>query len=213
MKKIGKLQLTRVKVKDLKQHPLNPNQGDVGAIVQSLEAHGLFKPVLVQKSTMRIIAGNHTVQACEVEGYDEIDVILHDVDDDQAMRMMLADNEIAHKAQNNPTVLEELLESLAVTDNGLAGTGFDADDLDTLIRLNEARAEQPLSAFDEWAGLPDYETNNKNSIFHTTVHFASDEDAESFFTLIGRPRRASMWWPNNDGHVGSDSSQRYISKG
>jgi DNA modification methylase len=133
MKKIGKLELTRVKVKELKQHPLNPNQGDVGAIVESLEAHGYFRPVLVQASTMHIIAGNHTVQACQIEGLDEIDVILHDVDDDQALRIMLADNETANKAQNDPASLTDLLESLVRTEYGLAGTGFTGEDLDELI--------------------------------------------------------------------------------
>jgi len=112
---------------------LNPNQGDVGAIVESLEAHGYFRPVLVQKSTMNIIAGNHTVQACKIDGLTEIDVIIHDVDDDQALRIMLADNETANKAQNDPAILTDLLESLVRTEYGLAGTGFTGDDLDELI--------------------------------------------------------------------------------
>ena len=133
MKKIGKLELTRVKIGELKQHPLNPNQGDVGAIVESLEAHGYFRPVLVQKSTMNIIAGNHTVQACKIDGLTEIDVIVHDIDDDQALRIMLADNETANKAQNDPAILTDLLESLIHSEFGLTGTGFTGEDLDDLI--------------------------------------------------------------------------------
>jgi len=89
MKKVGALELTRVKVRDLRQHPNNPNQGDIGIIVESLESHGYMKPVLVQKSTMRIIAGNHTVQATEIEGFEEIDVILRDCTDEEALRMIL----------------------------------------------------------------------------------------------------------------------------
>jgi DNA modification methylase len=133
MKKIGKLELTRVKIGNLNQHPLNPNQGDVGAIVESLEAHGYFRPVLVQKSTMNIIAGNHTVQACKIDGLTEIDVIVHDIDDDQALRIMLADNETANKAQNDPAILTDLLESLIHSEFGLTGTGFTGEDLDDLI--------------------------------------------------------------------------------
>jgi hypothetical protein len=133
MKKIGKLELTRVKIGELNQHPLNPNQGDVGAIVESLEAHGYFRPVLVQKSTMNIIAGNHTVQACKIDGLTEIDVIIHDIDDDQALRIMLADNETANKAQNDPAILTDLLESLIHSEFGLMGTGFTGEDLDDLI--------------------------------------------------------------------------------
>jgi len=139
MKKIGKLELTRVKIGELNQHPLNPNQGDVGAIVESLEAHGYFRPVLVQKSTMNIIAGNHTVQACKIDGLTEIDVIIHDIDDDQALRIMLADNETANKAQNDPAILTDLLESLVRTEYGLEGTGFTGEDLDDL--LNEFQPE------------------------------------------------------------------------
>ena len=133
MKKIGKLELTIVKIGKLNQHPLNPNQGDVGAIVESLETHGYFRPVLVQKSTMNIIAGNHTVQACKIDGLTEIDVIIHDITDDQALRIMLADNETANKAQNDPAILTDLLESLIHSEFGLTGTGFTGEDLDDLI--------------------------------------------------------------------------------
>jgi len=139
MKKIERLELSTVTVKSLHQHPLNPNQGDVGAIIESLEAHGYYRPVIVQKSTRNIIAGNHTVQACAIEGIDEIDVILLDVDDDQALRILLTDNQTAAKAKNNPEILTDILINLFDSDFGLEGTGFDGDDLDELV--NEFKPE------------------------------------------------------------------------
>ena len=139
LKKMGRLEMAAVSIKTLNQHPLNPNQGDVGAIVESLEAHGYYRPVIVQKSTRNIIAGNHTVQACAIEGIDEIDVILLDVDDDQALRILLADNQTAAKSQNNPEILTDVLVALFDSDFGLEGTGFDGDDLDELV--NEFKPE------------------------------------------------------------------------
>jgi DNA modification methylase len=195
MKKIGKLELTRVKVKDLKQHPLNPNQGDVGAIVESLEAHGYFRPVLVQASTMHIIAGNHTVQACQIEGLNEIDVILHDVDDDQALRIMLADNETANKAQNDPAILTDLLESLVRTEYGLAGTGFTGDDLDELIA--EFKPE-PIAEVKEPGEIepPLDPVTKPGDVWLLGPHrliCGDSTNASSYETLMGSERADCIW--------------------
>jgi len=133
MKKVDRLDIKRIKLSDTKQHPHNPRQGDVGAIVQSLEAHGQYVPIVVQASTMHIIKGNHTAQAARILGLDEIEAVILDVDDDQALRIMLADNQTSDAAQNDPAILTDLLESLIHSEFGLTGTGFTGEDLDDLI--------------------------------------------------------------------------------
>ena len=45
--------------------------------------------------------------------------------------------------------------------------------------------------------------------FDATVHFASEADAAAFFKLVGAERKFSFWWPNPDGHSGSDATQEY----
>lgn len=132
-----------VEVNRLVPHPQNPNQGDVGAITESMEANGIFGALLVQRprgnrKRGRILAGNHTWQAARLSGAPTVPVIWLDVDDERALRIMLADNETARKATNDQTALASLLVSLAGTPEGLAGTGHDGDDLDTLLADIEA---------------------------------------------------------------------------
>jgi ParB-like chromosome segregation protein Spo0J len=137
MKKLENLKIERVPVSSLSLHPHNARQGDVGAICQSLEAHGQYRALVVQKSTNTVIAGNHTLQAASTLGWKEVDVTFVDVDDEQALRILLVDNRSSDQATYDDTVLTDLLEHLAHLGDGLYGTGFDGDDLDDLIGVHE----------------------------------------------------------------------------
>lgn len=136
------LQTVRVPVGDLVPYPGNSRQGDVGAVCQSLEAHGQFRPLVVQRSTMQVLAGNHTLEAARQLKWPEVAVHLLDVDDEQARRINLIDNRTSDLATNDDAALAELLQSLVDTDAGLDGTGFDGDDLDDLMASLEP-AERP----------------------------------------------------------------------
>jgi DNA modification methylase len=54
-------------------------------------------------------------------------------DDETAMRILLADNRTAEKAEREPEPLADLLQELEQTDDGLEGTGYMGDDLDELL--------------------------------------------------------------------------------
>lgn len=122
-----------VPIEAIHPHPENVNEGDVGAISHSMAANGWYGAVLVQESTGRIIAGKHRWLSAGANGLDTIPVLWIDVDDDRARRIMLADNRTARLGRDDPQALAELLEELAAQDEGLAGTGFDGDDLDQLL--------------------------------------------------------------------------------
>ena len=127
-----------VPVGDLVPHPDNPNQGDVGAIVGSIEANGMFGTLVVQKprgnrKRGRILAGNHRWMAAKHAGLPAVPVVYVDVDDDRALRIMLADNESARRATYDGPQLVDLLAQLAASDDGFAGAVFDGDDLDDLL--------------------------------------------------------------------------------
>ena len=55
-----------VPVGDLKRYPDNPRIGNKAAITESIKAQGFVKVLLVQKSTMYVLDGNHTHQ-CATE--------------------------------------------------------------------------------------------------------------------------------------------------
>jgi hypothetical protein len=49
------------------------------------------------------------------------------------MRILLADNRTAEKAEREPEPLAELLESLETTEDGLTGTGYSSEDLNEVL--------------------------------------------------------------------------------
>lgn len=130
---------TTVKLSTLLQYPDNPRRGNVDAIKASLEANGQFRPVVVQKSTNYVLAGNHTVQAAEALGWTEVAAWVMDVDDEQAKRIVLADNRTADLGWYDDGDLLTLLEGL----DALDGTGYAIDDLADLRNLAGFHAADP----------------------------------------------------------------------
>ena len=128
------IEYTTVDINSIEAHPKNVRQGDIGAISESLKAHGQYRPIVVDKRTNRILAGNHTWKAAKALGWQQISAgFIETKDDDEALRILLADNRTTDLASYDDTELANLLKQLAETDEGLLGTAFDGDDLDNLI--------------------------------------------------------------------------------
>lgn len=123
-----------VAIDSVKPHPGNPRQGDVGAISVSIEENGFYGECLVQKSTSFIIAGSHRWRAAKAKAMPQVPINVIDVDDDVAMRIMLADNKTNDLASYDDHKLADLLTRLASTGRALAGTGYSGDDLDDLVQ-------------------------------------------------------------------------------
>lgn len=129
-----------VDIDSVRQHPDNYNMGDTDAIAESIEISGMYRPLYVQESTGFIIAGNHSWAACKQLGASVVPVVLLNVDDNTAKRIMVADNRIASKAIADPALLLTLLDELATTDS-LLGTGYAGHDLEVLRHLAEIPLE------------------------------------------------------------------------
>lgn len=119
-------------IDSVREHPENPNRGDEDAIEASIDAHGFYGAVLAQESSRFIIAGNHRHRRMKANGEPVIPIMWVDVDDDEALRILLNDN-TSHKGVMHDDTLMALLSRLAATDAGLAGTGFRNDDLQRLV--------------------------------------------------------------------------------
>lgn len=147
-----------VAVTDLLPHPENPNQGDVGAIVESINVVGFYGVVTAQKPRNgrkkgRILAGEHRWRAAQAEGSETIPVNWLDVSDEEALRILLGDNRIARLALMDREAQAALLEALAPTPLALSGTGYDGDDLDALLERLEKEKTPP-------AGFPIMDPEN-----------------------------------------------------
>ena len=131
-------------INQLKPHPQNVRQGDVGAISLSLEQHGQYRPIVVQQSTGFILAGNHTYKAAKALKWKDIAATYVDVDDEQALRILLIDNRANDLASYDDSALVEMLKALMDTELKLDGTGFDPSDLDQLLKDLEMETGNPI---------------------------------------------------------------------
>jgi ParB-like chromosome segregation protein Spo0J len=125
----------RLPVGSLLHHPDNPNEGDTGAIAESISQHGVYKPIIVHKGTRHILAGNHTYDALGQLGYTEVDCWVVDCTDEEALDILLTDNHIASLAVVNEGKLSSLLQGIHDRRGSLEGTSFDGDDLDDMLRF------------------------------------------------------------------------------
>lgn len=122
-----------VPLANLKPHPKNVNQGDFGAIQESIETNGFFGAVTANKRTGHILAGNHRYFVAKQQHADTLPVVWVDVSDEEELRILLADNRTTRLGADDESALAALLADLAQTEIGLAGTGYDGDDLDEII--------------------------------------------------------------------------------
>jgi len=130
-------------------HSENPNRGDADAIAESIEANGFFGAILVHEATGRILAGEHRWRAARAAGLTELPALLLDCDDATARRVLLADNQFARLGTWDEDALTALLGDLAVTADGLAGTGFTDDDLARLLGGDNAAGPDSAPVYDD----------------------------------------------------------------
>lgn len=108
----------------VRPHPDNPSSGDVEAIMESIEVSGMYRPVYVQRSSGFVLAGNTTYAACLGLRGTQIPVVWLDVNDEQALRILLGDNELARLAIVDQGLLQPLLDQLLESELKLLGSGY-----------------------------------------------------------------------------------------
>lgn len=187
-------QYEHVRIDQLSPHPDNPRRGDVGAISESIDAHGFYGALIVQRSSNYILAGNHRLLAAQERGIAELPVLYVDVDDEEARRIVLIDNRANDLAEYDNDALVALLQELG---GDLTGTGYAENDLAELIRRLDAGSVDPYA---EWTGMPDY-TNEKVGFQTIKVHFRNPEDRDEFAELIGQritDKTKWVWHPSEE---------------
>lgn len=139
-----------VDIDSVQQHPDNYNNGDLDEIIQSIEINGMYRPIYVQRSTGYIFAGNHTWEACKTLGATQVPVVFADIDDNTALRIMLADNHIAQMARPDDAALLKILEHLDANDS-LMGSSYGQSDLLAYRALAEIPTD--YQEFAQWPTL------------------------------------------------------------
>jgi DNA modification methylase len=143
------LAIKRVPLDSLHLDPSNARvhgEENMAAIEGSLRRFGQAEPIVVQKSTGRIIGGNGRLVAMRKLGWKECDIVELEIDDLQATALGIALNRSGELATWSNETLSKLLDELR-SEDALDGVGYTSQDLDELIA--ELQAANPEEHPDE----------------------------------------------------------------
>lgn len=130
--------VARVRVRDLRPWSENPRAHDaeqIRLLQKSLESFGLLSLPVVQRGTLRILAGEgrYTAMMAAGRGEEIILVVLADLSDEEATAFTVADNRLGELSTWIPAALRDALGEL---DNGAFDvelTGYTEDALAKLF--------------------------------------------------------------------------------
>jgi ParB-like chromosome segregation protein Spo0J len=166
-----------IPIDSVRQYPGNYRNGDIDTIMESIQVNGYMSPIVVQRSTGYIVAGNHRYQAMLGLGQDAIPAVVVDIDDDRAKRYLVADNRTSDVAMNDNALLMDILQELNETEMGLAGSGFDEDAMNRLL-LEMSQTDMPDG--DGGFGGP-----APSGIYQVIIEFDNEADQETAFYDVG----------------------------
>lgn len=109
------------------------NSKNLDSIVGSLQRFGQVEPLIIQKGTGRILAGNGRFAAMRKLGWSECEIVELEIEGIEATALAIALNRTAELAEWDEGGLVNLLKELREEDS-LAGVGFEDSDLEELLK-------------------------------------------------------------------------------
>lgn len=171
-----------VPIESVHQHENNPNNGDVEALIESIQINGFNTVITVDRETNQIVAGNHRWQALHALGATHVPVVYVDrVDSKSDIRYLLADNEIGRLARMDPMGRFQLLKELHDDSNlGLAGVGVSEAEylkaMSEVLQMDNALPEGFGGAMDKGPA----------GIFQVVLDFDNPEDRDEAYEELAR---------------------------
>ena len=185
------LQDLTVPIGDLRHYGKNPRKGDVEAIAESLKYNGQFKPIVVRKGTNEVLAGNHTLKAArDVLKWDRIAATYMDCTDDEAARIVVADNRTSDLATNDYDILKEVLGALP----NLEGTGYTTEDLEGMLHGIQEPATPKAQADDYPEQVPTI--SRPGDVWHLGRHrvVCGDATDPAAYRALLNGKPADLMW-------------------
>lgn len=146
-----------VRIEDVRADPRNARrhpQRNLDAVQTSLARFGQRKPIVVNRQTGAVEAGNATLEAARRLGWQVVAVLYVDDDPATASGFAIADNRTAELAEWDDETLAGILRELRDVGE-LAPTGFNTKELDTLLRSLAAPARDGFNLADAAAIAPE----------------------------------------------------------
>ncbi|MCC7014857.1 MAG: DNA modification methylase [Planctomycetes bacterium] len=142
------LAIRRAPLCELHMDPSNARhhpRRNLDAIQESLARFGQVEPLIILKSTGRVVGGNGRLAAMKAMGWEYADVVELDLTATEAAALAIALNRTAELAEWDDVNLPQILAALR-TENALDGIGFNANEVDELLR--DAGIEVPSTVDD-----------------------------------------------------------------
>ncbi|HHZ95248.1 MAG TPA: hypothetical protein EYN67_06775 [Flavobacteriales bacterium] len=116
------------------QNPRKHNEQNYAAIRDSIEDHGQVEPLIVQKTTQMVIAGNARLKVLKELGYETTNIVYLDVSDEVARKLSIRLNRSGELSGWDEAMLAHHLEELAkLADFDPTMLGFTGSEMDDLI--------------------------------------------------------------------------------
>jgi hypothetical protein len=112
------------------------DERNIESIKASLLQFGQVEPLVVQRTTRKVIGGNGRFEAMQKIGWSECDVVLVDLDDRQAVALGITLNRTAELAEWNFEVLANTLRKLQESAVDLHSLGWEDFELQPLLLAN-----------------------------------------------------------------------------
>jgi hypothetical protein len=127
----------------LTAHHGHVRRGNREAIRESINRNGFAGALVANRrdGKREILVGRHRWEEAAGLGVERVPVLWVDVDENEARRIILADNRTADLGNQDWSALEAVLTDLAGS-GGLEGTGYDARTLHELERLTRGDDEE-----------------------------------------------------------------------
>lgn len=124
-------------------------------------------------------------------------------EDPRALKLLTADNEIAHLAEIDDRMFTELLKEIKDLDtDGLFGTGYDEQMLSALLMTTRTSSEiRDSNEAAQWVGMPEF--GEAERIPTLVMKFRNEEDRAEFVkkNSLQTTYKGSIWtswWPKKD---------------
>lgn len=108
---------------------LNENDPEYSKIKNSIEQFGYVDPIIYNKRTNTIVGGHQRYTVLRDLGYEEVDVSVVDMDEQDEMALNVALNKV--EGEWDKDKLKDVIEQLE--EDKLVFTGFDDDEIDSLM--------------------------------------------------------------------------------
>jgi hypothetical protein len=169
-----------VPIDQVRQHPDNPNNGDVEKLIESIQVNGFYTTITADRSTGYILAGNHRYQALHALGATQIPVVWVDKDRHGTLRILVGDNATGQLAEVDKSGQAEILRELMESPLGIAGSGFDVDSYQRLLEQLLMDQQQIPMAEGFGAGTA------PSGIFQVVIDFDNADDRDTLLSELAQ---------------------------